>query len=247
MIEIERSSSRSMHAPRPRASDRRHAGLGPPSRRRAHRCRLVGAGLPDPALAPTRRRRVLLLGLAAGSVGRAVRALDPKAEIVGVELDREVLRLARRHFGLGRLGIEIVVGDALEFLRHDAAPLRSDRRGPLRRPLPLRPQARLAARRGLRSHPEAAPTRRLCRLEHDPRDAGDRPGHAPVRRSHRLARRPRPLEPGHGLRPGSAAASGDPQDPRDQDPELSDPRSSGPTHSLTDRAQRGSPAGSAAA
>jgi spermidine synthase len=70
-------------------------------------------------LARRRRRRVLLLGLAAGSVGRAVRALDPEAEIVGVELDREVLRLGRRHFGLGRLGIEIVVGDALEFLRHD--------------------------------------------------------------------------------------------------------------------------------
>jgi len=60
---------------------------------------------------------VLLLGLAAGSVGRAVRALDPDAEIVGVELDREVVRLARRHFGLDGLGIELVVGDALEFLR----------------------------------------------------------------------------------------------------------------------------------
>jgi spermidine synthase len=66
-----------------------------------------------------RRRRVLLLGLAAGSVGRALRALDSTAEIVGVELDREVVRLARRHFGLDCLGIELVVGDALEFLRHD--------------------------------------------------------------------------------------------------------------------------------
>jgi spermidine synthase len=45
--------------------------------------------------------------------------LDPTAEIVGVELDREVVRLARRHFGLDRLGIELVVGDALEFLRSD--------------------------------------------------------------------------------------------------------------------------------
>lgn len=71
-------------------------------------------------LLPRRRpRRVLLLGLAAGSVGRAVRALDPAAEIVGVELDREVVRLARRHFGLDGLGIELVVGDALEFLRAD--------------------------------------------------------------------------------------------------------------------------------
>lgn len=70
-------------------------------------------------LPPNRPRRVLLLGLAAGSVGRAVRALDPGAEIVGVELDREVLRLARLHFGLGRLRIEVVVGDALEYLRRE--------------------------------------------------------------------------------------------------------------------------------
>ena len=80
----------------------------------------MGAGLADPALSPERAaQRVLLLGLAAGSVARAVRAFDPTAEIVGVELDREVVRLARRHFGLDRLGIELVVGDALEFLRRD--------------------------------------------------------------------------------------------------------------------------------
>jgi precorrin-6B methylase 2 len=64
-------------------------------------------------------RRVLVLGLAAGSVARAVRALDPDAAIVGVERDREVLRLARRHFDLDRLGVELVVGDALEYLRSE--------------------------------------------------------------------------------------------------------------------------------
>ena len=66
-----------------------------------------------------RPRHVLLLGLAAGSVGRAVRALDPGAEMVGVELDREVVRLARRHFDLDRLGIEVVLGDALDCLRRE--------------------------------------------------------------------------------------------------------------------------------
>lgn len=66
-----------------------------------------------------RPRRVLLLGLAAGSVARALRVLDPDAEIVGVELNAEVLRLARRHFDLDRLGVELVVGDALEYLRHE--------------------------------------------------------------------------------------------------------------------------------
>ena len=70
-------------------------------------------------LPPDQRHRVLLLGLAAGSVGRAVQALDPDAEIVGVERDREVLRLARRHFALDRLRLELVVGDALEYLRRE--------------------------------------------------------------------------------------------------------------------------------
>jgi spermidine synthase len=70
-------------------------------------------------LPKSRPRRVLLLGLAAGSVGRAIRALDPDADIVGVEWDREVVRVARRSFGLDRLGIELVVGDALEYLRRE--------------------------------------------------------------------------------------------------------------------------------
>jgi SAM-dependent methyltransferase len=70
-------------------------------------------------LSQKRRRRVLLLGLAAGSVAGALRALDPEAEIVGVELDRQVVRLARRHFDLDGLRLELVVGDALAFLRHD--------------------------------------------------------------------------------------------------------------------------------
>jgi spermidine synthase len=66
-----------------------------------------------------RPRRVLLLGLAAGSVARALRALDAEAEIVGVELDPEVLRLARLHFDLDRLRIELVAGDALEYMRRE--------------------------------------------------------------------------------------------------------------------------------
>jgi SAM-dependent methyltransferase len=67
----------------------------------------------------TRRPRVLLLGLAAGSVARALRALDSDAEIVGVELDRDVVRLARSHFDLDRLHLELVVGNALLFLKRD--------------------------------------------------------------------------------------------------------------------------------
>jgi spermidine synthase len=64
------------------------------------------------ALAPERRRSVLLLGLGAGSVARVVRALAPDARIVGVELDREVVAAARRWFELDALGVEVVIGDA---------------------------------------------------------------------------------------------------------------------------------------
>jgi spermidine synthase len=50
-------------------------------------------------------------------VARAIRTLDSEAQIVGVDLDREVLRLARHHFGLDRLRLEVVAADALEYLQ----------------------------------------------------------------------------------------------------------------------------------
>ncbi|HET9314124.1 MAG TPA: hypothetical protein VFQ51_00995 [Vicinamibacteria bacterium] len=67
----------------------------------------------------TRPPRVLLLGLGGGSVARALRSLAPAAELVGVERDLDVLRLARRHFGLGRLGIEVVADDVFRYLREE--------------------------------------------------------------------------------------------------------------------------------
>jgi spermidine synthase len=67
-------------------------------------------------LPPAKRRRVLILGLAAGSVAHVVRRLAPKVEIVGVELDPQVVRAARRFFGLDRLGVRTLVEDARHFL-----------------------------------------------------------------------------------------------------------------------------------
>ena len=71
-------------------------------------------------LPAARRRRVLILGLAAGSVAHVVRRLAPEAEIVGVEVDPQVVRAARRFFGLGRLGVTTVVEDARHFLERRA-------------------------------------------------------------------------------------------------------------------------------
>ncbi len=82
----------------------------------ATRCVWDAIAAPLLWLAPARRRRILILGLGGGSVARLARALAPRAEIVGVELDREVVRLARRHFDLDALGIRIEQADALGWL-----------------------------------------------------------------------------------------------------------------------------------
>jgi spermidine synthase len=66
-------------------------------------------------------RRVLLLGLGGGSAARAIRALDPDPdlEIVGVERDTDVLRMAKLHFGMDHLGVEVVADDAFRYLREE--------------------------------------------------------------------------------------------------------------------------------
>lgn len=80
---------------------------------------VVWWALASPVLLLPPRPRVLELGLAGGSVARAIRTLAPEAKIVGVEHEPEVIRLARRHFGLDDLGVEVVLGDALEHLRRE--------------------------------------------------------------------------------------------------------------------------------
>jgi spermidine synthase len=71
------------------------------------------------ALPKERRRAILLLGLGGGAVARAARALAPRARIVAVDRDRDVVLAARRHFGVAELGIEIVVEDARAFLERE--------------------------------------------------------------------------------------------------------------------------------
>jgi spermidine synthase len=67
-------------------------------------------------LPPARRRSLLVLGLGGGSAARLLRALAPRAGIVGVERGAEVLRAARRHFDLDSLGLEVVCADAQHYL-----------------------------------------------------------------------------------------------------------------------------------
>lgn len=68
------------------------------------------------ALTPRQPRRVLILGLGAGSAAQLVRRLAPNAEIVGVEWDAAVVAAAREHFNLDALGIDVRIADAREVL-----------------------------------------------------------------------------------------------------------------------------------
>lgn len=72
--------------------------------------------LPVLALPPGRRRRALILGLGGGSAARLLRVLAPGVRIVGVERDADVLRAARRHFGLSGLDVDVVCADARAWL-----------------------------------------------------------------------------------------------------------------------------------
>ena len=80
----------------------------------------IGMGRPGRALLALppegRRLSLLILGLGGGSAARLARALAPRARIVGVEIDPRVVALARRWFGLGELGLEVVRADAEGFL-----------------------------------------------------------------------------------------------------------------------------------
>jgi spermidine synthase len=78
-----------------------------------------GLAAPLAALGGARVGRVLILGLGGGSAARAIRALAPAAEIVGVESDAGVIRAARRWLDLDALGLEVVHGDARTFLERD--------------------------------------------------------------------------------------------------------------------------------
>jgi predicted O-methyltransferase YrrM len=85
----------------------------------ATRCVWDAIAAPLLWLPRSRRRRILILGLGGGSAARIARALAPEAEIVGVELDHEVVRLARRHLALDALGVRVEIADALAWLERD--------------------------------------------------------------------------------------------------------------------------------
>lgn len=75
---------------------------------------LAAAALLRPAGPP---RSVLMLGVAGGTTLRTLRHLLPDAEITAVEIDPEILEIAREHMDLDRVGAQIHVADAYEWVR----------------------------------------------------------------------------------------------------------------------------------
>lgn len=74
---------------------------------------MAAAAMLRPAGPP---RRVLMLGLAGGTVFRILRHLLPDAMLTAVEIDREILELAGRHMGLEELDARVHVADARDWL-----------------------------------------------------------------------------------------------------------------------------------
>ena len=62
-------------------------------------------------------RSVLMLGLAGGTTLRILRHLLPSCRFTAIDIDGEIVRLARQHMALDATGTEVVVGDAYEWLR----------------------------------------------------------------------------------------------------------------------------------
>ena len=61
-------------------------------------------------------RSVLMLGLAGGTAFRVLRHLLPDCRLTAVDIDPEIVDLARQHMDLDSLGIEVVIGDAYPWL-----------------------------------------------------------------------------------------------------------------------------------
>lgn len=60
---------------------------------------------------------ILMLGVAGGTALRTLRHLLPEAALTGIDLDGELITLARREMALGETGAEIVIADAYEWMK----------------------------------------------------------------------------------------------------------------------------------
>jgi spermidine synthase len=64
-------------------------------------------------------RSVLMLGLAGGTAYRTLRHLLPECALTAIDIDPEIVDLARAHMNLGSLGIEVITADGYQWLMHN--------------------------------------------------------------------------------------------------------------------------------
>lgn len=61
-------------------------------------------------------RSILMLGLAGGTAYRVLRHMLPDCKLTAIDIDGEIISLAREHMGLDELGIEVHTADAYSWL-----------------------------------------------------------------------------------------------------------------------------------
>jgi spermidine synthase len=62
-------------------------------------------------------QKTLILGLGAGSVAKVIADRYPKTQIIGVEIDSQVIKIAQDYFGLNKIkNLEVINQDALRYL-----------------------------------------------------------------------------------------------------------------------------------
>jgi len=67
-------------------------------------------------------RKILILGVAGGTVVHLLHAMYPDATIEGVEIDEKMLSIGKKYFGLNKMnGLTFMVADAKEFVSGAAA------------------------------------------------------------------------------------------------------------------------------
>lgn len=60
----------------------------------------------------------LILGLGGGTIAKLIRKNWPSANITGVEIDPEMIRLGEKYLGLKELNVEVIIGDVFKLLNH---------------------------------------------------------------------------------------------------------------------------------
>lgn len=73
--------------------------------------------LPAFFMSPEQIRRVLVLGVGGGAVMQQFARWFPQAQLIGIELDRLHIQIAREHFQLIGDNIELIHGDAIDWVR----------------------------------------------------------------------------------------------------------------------------------